>query len=214
MSEKFEERKREILFIAANLFAVKGYEKTTVENILQSAGIAKGTFYYYFTSKENVLDTLVELISDDIVERALEIVNNDKLTASEKLLSIILASGNNEASKQVKDVVHQVNNEKMHLKSLVMTVNKLAPVLTKVVVEGNEEGTFKAKYPRETIEILLTAGTFIFDDDIFTWSDEELANKFRGYIHMIETSLGVSEGSMSELFEIITYRNKNIEDVN
>ncbi len=214
MSEKFEERKREILFIAANLFAVKGYEKTTVENILQSAGIAKGTFYYYFTSKENVLDTLVELISDNIVERALEIVNNDKLTASEKLLSIILASGNNEASKQVKDVVHQVNNEKMHLKSLVMTVNKLAPVLTKVVVEGNEEGTFKAKYPRETIEILLTAGTFIFDDDIFTWSDEELANKFRGYIHMIETSLGVSEGSMSELFEIITYRNKNIEDVN
>lgn len=214
MSEKFEERKQEILFIAANLFAVKGYEKTTVENILQSAGIAKGTFYYYFTSKENVLDTLVELISDNIVERALEIVNNDKLTASEKLLSIILTSGNNEASKQVKDVVHQVNNEKMHLKSLVMTVNKLAPVLTKVVVEGNEEGTFNAKYPRETIEILLTAGTFIFDDDIFTWSDEELANKFRGYIHMIETSLGVSEGSMSELFEIITYRNKNIEDVN
>jgi AcrR family transcriptional regulator len=54
-----EERRNEILDTAETLFFTKGYGKTTVNDILQAIGIAKGTFYYYFKSKEEVMDAVL-----------------------------------------------------------------------------------------------------------------------------------------------------------
>ena len=47
-----DERRNEILDAAETLFTEKGYSKTTIIDILNQVGIAKGTFYYYFKSKE------------------------------------------------------------------------------------------------------------------------------------------------------------------
>lgn len=43
------ERRKELLDTARRLFISKGYEKTSINDILKEVGIAKGTFYYYFT---------------------------------------------------------------------------------------------------------------------------------------------------------------------
>lgn len=53
-----------IVRTAWNLFYRKGFEKTTVNDILREAGIAKGTFYYYFRSKDRLLDTLPVLLDE------------------------------------------------------------------------------------------------------------------------------------------------------
>ncbi len=65
--KKPEERKKEILEVAKELFQSLGYNKTSVEAIIEKAGISKGTFYYYFSSKNEVLsyiahDTLKEMV--------------------------------------------------------------------------------------------------------------------------------------------------------
>jgi len=52
-------RKKEILDKAQALFIKKGYSKTTINDILKAEGIAKGTFYHYFKSKEEVMDALI-----------------------------------------------------------------------------------------------------------------------------------------------------------
>ena len=54
-----EERKKEILMIARKLFAEKGYDQTSINDILKIIEIAKGTFYYYFTSKEELLEEII-----------------------------------------------------------------------------------------------------------------------------------------------------------
>lgn len=54
-----EERRNEILDAAEILFITKGYTKATVMDILQACNIAKGTFYYYFQSKEEVMNAIV-----------------------------------------------------------------------------------------------------------------------------------------------------------
>ena len=51
-------RKDELLDIAYKMFIAKGYDNTSVDEIIKEAGIAKGTFYYYFTTKEEMLDYL------------------------------------------------------------------------------------------------------------------------------------------------------------
>ena len=53
--KKGERRKQELLKIAYKMFITKGYENTSVDDIIEAAGIAKGTYYYYFESKEQTL---------------------------------------------------------------------------------------------------------------------------------------------------------------
>ena len=57
-------RKNEILDVAAELFVLKGYDKTSTGDILEKTGIARGTLYYHFKSKEELLDALVDRIVD------------------------------------------------------------------------------------------------------------------------------------------------------
>lgn len=54
-----ELRRQEILMTARELFIKKGYDKTSVNDILKVVDIAKGTFYYYFSSKEEVLEAII-----------------------------------------------------------------------------------------------------------------------------------------------------------
>ncbi|MGB6371054.1 MAG: TetR/AcrR family transcriptional regulator, partial [Atribacterota bacterium] len=54
--KKYDERRTEFLDTAQELFFTKGYEQTAVETIIKKMGLSKGTFYYYFKSKEDLLD--------------------------------------------------------------------------------------------------------------------------------------------------------------
>lgn len=66
--KEYEERRNEILDTAEKLFVSKGYMKTTVNDILREIGIAKGTFYHYFKSKEEVMDAIItRIVNADVV---------------------------------------------------------------------------------------------------------------------------------------------------
>ena len=55
-----EERKEEILDVAERFFATKGFDNTSTNDILKEVGIARGTLYYHFKSKEDILDGVIE----------------------------------------------------------------------------------------------------------------------------------------------------------
>jgi AcrR family transcriptional regulator len=53
-------RKAEILAAACRVFSIKGYHRSSIADILEAAGIARGTFYLYFTSKRAIFEELLE----------------------------------------------------------------------------------------------------------------------------------------------------------
>lgn len=55
---KGEEKRQEMLNVAERLFCLKGYEATSVQDILNVLHISKGGFYHYFATKEAVLESL------------------------------------------------------------------------------------------------------------------------------------------------------------
>ena len=65
LGEKGERRRRELLRIAYRLFIEKGYENTSIDEIIAAAGIAKGTYYYYFPSKEATLEAVVDMMMNE-----------------------------------------------------------------------------------------------------------------------------------------------------
>ncbi|ADY21747.1 TetR/AcrR family transcriptional regulator [Bacillus paranthracis] len=203
--KEYEERRKEILETAERLFLTKGYTKTTVNDILKEIGIAKGTFYHYFKSKEEVMDEIIMRIIKEDVAKAKVIVSNPNIPVLEKLFRVLMEQS--PKSGDVKDKMieqfHQPNNAEMHQKSLVQSIIHLSPVLTEILEQGIEEGIFSTSYPQETIELLLSSAQVIFDDGLFQWKPEEMMRRVKAYIKMMEVSVGAKEGSFNYMLEVL-----------
>jgi AcrR family transcriptional regulator len=197
-----EVRKGEILDATEKLFAAKGYEATTVNDILAAVNIAKGTFYYYFKSKENVLDAIIDKRINEGVKRA-EKIAASPLSPVDKFLAIIMAQKpQNNMQKDFNAVLHEKDNSKMHQKSITQYVIRLSPCLCQVVEEGIQSGLFSTPYPNESIQILLSAALVLFDDDFFQWTKKEKKAKTAAFLISIERTLGAQPGTFSTLTKV------------
>ena len=193
-----EVRKNEILDAAERLFSARGFDKATVIDILTSAGIAKGTFYYYFKSKEEVLDAIVKRRNDAGMERAKAIAQDPRLSPEEKITAVILAQqSQNAVEEEFIPVLHENANALLHEKVLSDSVIRLTPLLAEIVKDGITQKKFNTPFPAESVEILLTAGIMIFDDACFPWSMEEKAAKIPAFLCSMERILGASSGSFA-----------------
>ncbi|WP_416150814.1 TetR/AcrR family transcriptional regulator [Salipaludibacillus sp. HK11] len=200
-----EERRNEIMDVAERLFLTKGYTGTAINDILKEIGIAKGTFYYYFQSKEEVMDAIVMRFIKKGVEAATCVANDTNLTAPEKLFHILMSQNQGDDEKmQMVDQLHHVNNAEMHQKSLVESIVQLTPVLTQVIEQGMEEGVFETDYPQESVEFLLVASQFLFDEGIFQWKPEQLIKKAVAFTNIMEKSLGAKQGTFSYIVQLIS----------
>lgn len=203
-TERTETRKNDILDVAENLFIEKGYEHTTINDILNASGIAKGSLYYHYKSKEDVLDGIIKRRGDANIEAANRIAKIDKLDARVKLLQVISSQQpSDEHQRQLTADFEKSSNGQMFLKSLTDIILRLAPVLQGIVEQGISEGIFKTPYPLESVEILLTAAHALFDNGELSWTPEEQAQKMTAFILVTERTLGAKEGSLSELAQMI-----------
>lgn len=200
-----EVRKSELLDAAQKLFLEKGYAKTTVTDILNVHGLSKGVFYYYFKSKEEVMDAIIQRMADAMVDQAKKIVADPDLTPPQKIFAILTGQG--QAEELIKDkekMVHQfheVTNAEMHQKSLVLGIKCLAPVMAQILKEDKGTVTFSTDYPQETVALFLAAGQVIFDEGLFQWSEEEITRYAVAFIEMMEKTLGVPQGYFKDLMK-------------
>jgi AcrR family transcriptional regulator len=191
-----EERRLEIIETAGKLFRDKGYTNTSVEAIIREMGVAKGTFYYYFKSKEEVLEAIVDHTLDQIVAMAEQIANDpsmDALTKMELLLSN--SQIGDEDTKEVVEHLHLPANRELHEVSNIQTVLRLSPVFAKIVEQGNEEKVFNANCPLETMQFLLTGGQFLLDGGLFDFNEQEILERRMVMQEIVEKVLEAERGT-------------------
>lgn len=198
-----EVRKSELLDAAQKLFLEKGYAKTTVTDILSVDGLSKGVFYYYFKSKEEVMDAILQRMVDAMVDDARKIASNPDLTPPQKILAILMGQGQTEELAQTKENMvrqfHEVQNAEMHQKSLVQSIRYLAPVMAEILSGEHGEQIGSTQYPQESVALLLAAGQVIFDEGLFQRSQAETARYAAAFLDMMEKTLGVAPGYFAEL---------------
>lgn len=207
--KEHDERKNEIIDTASRIFAQKGYDKSSVNDILNAIGIAKGTFYHYFKSKEEVLDAVIAKATEMIEQRIEEVADNPQLTPEDKLLGVFMSMQiEDQMEEGFLEEMHRPENALMHQKSLVSTITMLVPVLTRVVKEGMEKGIFHAEYPEEYMQIFLASAITLLDDGIFQVEPEKQTRIFQALIILLEKMLGVEPQSFlrkaEKCFEEIT----------
>ncbi len=198
-----EVRKSELLDAAQKLFVEKGYAKTTVTDILNVHGLSKGVFYYYFKSKEEVMDAIIQRMVDDMVDHAKKVVADPGMTPPQKLFAILMGSGQSEETIKDKENMarqfHEVQNAEMHQKCLVLSITRLAPVMAEAFKQNDGQTVCSTDYLIESFTLFLTAGQMIFDEGLFQWSPEERARYAVVLLEMMEKTLGVPAGYFDEL---------------
>ena len=197
-----EERKKEILDIAEELFTTKGYDNTSTTDILERVGIARGTMYYHFKSKEEILDTLIDRIIQGIV-RNVRLALSYEAPAPQKIISFVGATKVDSAiGKEIADHAHNPQNALMHQKILNSLLAELTPIVAGIIEEGIKEGSFSTDYPEEAAEMLLIYSSVVFDD-MNEITEAEREKKVTGFVFNMERLLGVKSGGLMEIISCI-----------
>lgn len=194
---KTEERKKELVKKAYKLFITKGYENTSVDDIIASAGIAKGTYYYHFESKEQILEEVVNMMIDEGVERAKQILKSD-LNPEEKLVYTILALRVTPEEQSMQDTIHTKENIILHKKINDRIIDEAVPILSKIAREAKEEGLFTCD---DNIEERVRM-TLILSNEMFDHNEIDEA-KILVFIDTLEKIYGAKTGSLSFIKKLI-----------
>lgn len=200
ITKEYDVRKNEILDTAQRLFYMKGYEKCTVNDILKEISIAKGTFYHYFKSKEEVLDAIVSRNTDIVIERAYEVLKLDNINPEEKLMRAFMAMQiANQMDSDTLNNLHKTENVLLHQKILNQIVTIMAPILVTIIEEGIEKKVWKCRYPLQYMQIFLVASLTLTDEGVFEMDSDSQMKVMAALISMLEKILEVPEDSFMRL---------------
>ena len=194
--KKGERRKLELLQIAYRLFLTRGYENTSVDEIIEEAGIAKGTYYYYFESKEQMLEEVIGMMIDKEIEAARQILRSE-LDLPQKFIGIIASIRPTQEETPISNTLNQPENILMHRKIQRRIIDAVIPLLTEAVEDGVKNGIFCCDDIPERVKMLLIVSSELFDEGRYT--DRDIAV----FIDMAEKLLGAEAGTMSFIQKLI-----------
>lgn len=200
---KGEKRKKELLKIAYDMFITQGYENTSVDEIIEKAQIAKGTYYYYFESKEQMLEEVIDMMIDNEAEMAEQVIGMD-IPVPQKIVGILASIKPTEAEQPVKNALFQPENVLMHYKVRQKLINVLTPLLSEVIEEGVNEGIFECDNIPERVKMLLIISDSTFNEGTFSEKDISV------FIDMTEKLLGAENGTMSFIYNLIDKRDMEV----
>jgi len=203
--KEYDKRRNEILQAAQRLFYTQGYDSTSVQNIIDSVGIA----YHYFNSKQALLDELIARMVHDIVNSLEIMIADQQLNAVQKLNRFF--SDSSAIKLEKKQVIHTLlqvfyddENVILREKLNAESIRVIIPMLTCILQQGIEEGSFHCDSPDELAEILIhiikgfsdkivrSMGEIKSDDDLF----QLVLHKTIAYERAIERILGASSDSL------------------
>lgn len=194
---KTTNRKEELLNIAYNKFITKGYQNTSIDEIISEAKIAKGTYYYYFESKEKTLEEVINMVVEKMTNKAKAILELN-LPLEQKFINVILSFKPEINEENLTEVINLPENIIMHEKVNKKVIQNAVPILTQIVEEGNKHEILNCtENIPEKIKITLMLSSSLFDDGNYNEADIKV------YIDIVESLLGASKGSLSFIKNLI-----------
>ncbi len=193
-----EERRSEILDVAEQLFATKGFDNTSTNDIINAIGIARGTLYHHFKSKEDILDAVINRITEVLMRQAEAIAVDKSIPLLERLAKTVMSLNvESQIGDEVKLQVHKPQNALLHQKMSQQLISGVVPIVASLIEEGCREGIFDTSYPTEAVEMVMIYSNIAFDE-LAQLSTGERMQKIQAFIYHTERIMGAEEGLLQE----------------
>lgn len=181
-----------IVSVSSKLFIEKGYDKTSMQDIVNALGMSKGAIFYHFDSKEAIFNAVMEKEFERVAETVSGwLMDMQGLTAKEKLSRLLKLNLTDEIVNESSTMIASVaGSPQVILGSIQNSLEKLAPIIAAVIREGIEDGSITTEFPDECADVFLLMLNFWCDTDVFPGDSEVVVKRFRFLQHMMK-QLGV-----------------------
>ena len=200
----------DLIAAAQDLFIHRGFKKTSVNAIVEAAGVSKGAFYHHFESKMGLVNALIEDISLRRLEEIRPVVEDETIWSIDKLNGFI-TQGREWRMKNIKvtmemiTLAHRDDNIVIHQRMNARVTALFAPFLAEIIRQGIREDQFSVSDPDETALLLLhtgqTLGHLTTEDFLDLEPTEENIDRQKrrvdAFFIAFERILGAPEGSIT-----------------
>ncbi|MBT3319994.1 MAG: TetR/AcrR family transcriptional regulator [Clostridia bacterium] len=158
--QEYNEKRNQIISHAVALLDEVGFEKFSINKVIQNAGMTKGAFFHYFSTKKELLASIMELIYVPMMEAIKEVASDASLTPTQKIIALFSAAAQ---QKNTGDHVFQQTvlllqkDENLAMRNEMQTfyLKECLPIYEKVMVQGNTTGEFDIVNPKGSVFIYL-----------------------------------------------------------
>lgn len=203
-----------ILDASLKLFLEKGYEHTTIQDIIDELGnLTKGAIYHHFKSKSDIIEAVMEQLYGG-QEQNFEDILSESGTGLEKLKKLLIVSIKNPGNQlMINAAPHIMKNPRFLTKQLFESLDETVPRLILPLMEqGIKDGSIKTDYPKELSEALLILCNFWMNPFIIQNTAEELIRKIQFMKDLLDR-LGMPLLDDEVLHVLESYR-KQLEEKN
>lgn len=198
--KKPEERRVEFLLAAQGLFIEHGYYATSVDDIAKEMGVAKGLFYYYFRSKEDLVGQLVDHLWEGAEKDYIDVKDRDDLNALEKLMLYSTLRGKVKLQQTyLVEVVVKEPNSPLVQQLRDRGFKVLTPIMGDIITQGVEEGFFDTEYAYEAAGFLIRGGEGLISADMR--DPEAVVRMYMITLDIWERVLGAEKGTFKRLMD-------------
>lgn len=197
------DKKEAILEAAQELMCRMPNKDISVSLIAGQAGIAKGGVYYYFESKEEIIDAVVEKCYKNAIHEFFRSLDYEK-SALQKIKLLFKSLIKSEFSNKEQNLIlalHLNEDAQIHNKMKMIAVKEIAPILTALLQQGCAEGSIQTEYPKESAEMIVAVLTFFFDRCLFPSDNESTYHRLKIFAHVLEICLQADKGSFGFIYE-------------
>jgi len=147
-----------VINAALKLFKEKGFDKTSMQDIVEASDMSKGAIFYHFKSKEEVFEAAMNrafVIAKERFYAFLGELKDD--TAKEKMKKLIIANlADEEMHSAIYDMINaRTNSPHLVLMDMCNNIKEVAPIVAELIKEGIADGSIVTNFPDELSEVFI-----------------------------------------------------------
>ncbi|CAM4335301.1 TetR/AcrR family transcriptional regulator [Paenibacillus tarimensis] len=204
-----EQTLEQILNVSAKLFTEKGFEKTSIQDIIDELGMSKGAIYHHFKSKEDILDAVMEKQFNYAAQMMDDLIQHIQApNVREKLISILENVVADEDVHSIDGLLStQMKNPQFVVRGIKAGVKHDAPILAQIMADGKQDGSIITDYPIECAEVFLLLVNIWINPTLFDRQTNETLNRLK-FLQQMMRLLGADIVSDNLIQKIVEHHNK------
>ena len=175
-----EETVKLILDVATHLFVEKGYDATSLQDIINETNLSKGAIYHHFSSKEEIFEAIFHRIGEENTNALAKVRDDKSLNGLEKLREVVrLHQADAEQQQLSRESIPMLKNPRVLAEMLETNRRELTPRFLRLIEEGQRDGSISTGYAPELAELIPLLTSLWLAPTVYPATPEGMLRKFR-----------------------------------